>query len=576
MYLVAEAKGSKRPKIVKRAKRYVDHRITNLGAHVTSIIICAFIDSVFYIKRMVLHLWNRAVTPRTKVKCFACDLFNWLATPYRKVKSFISSASSEVRSAYSQKGLFAAIIIGIAAVINGIWDQRRIVVTAFNYAMPVISIAFLLNLVSFATDINYAVAVSLEGKIIAYVEDETVYDSAKAIMQNRITYVDGNDIVDFAPTFEVQRVNDNKIADSYDLADVLLMQIDGEIEEAYGLYIDDVFYGAVTDCKPIETALNYVLEQYSSGTEGETASFKEQIKYEEGMYLSESIVPASDIVSVLTSVRSVAKYYTVVEGDTPIGIAAQNSVSLEELLSRNPGIDESLFPGQKLTLKGEQPYLTVQISRVENYNEAIPYETVTVQDSTKYKDTQYIQASGEEGIINKTARVTYVNGTETGRTVLSSKIEEQPVNKVVAIGTKPIPLATISTQTGQAGKFIWPVDGYYRISSYLGSSRLTGAHTGIDIPAAWGTAIFAGRGGTVVYSGKKPYYGNIVIIDHGDGFQTYYAHCSSLLVRYGEKVTLGQPIARIGSTGYSTGNHLHFEVRYNYSVLNPVDYILRP
>lgn len=98
-------------------------------------------------------------------------------------------------------------------------------------------------------------------------------------------------------------------------------------------------------------------------------------------------------------------------------------------------------------------------------------------------------------------------------------------------------------------------------------------HTGIDIGASTGTSIKAAAGGTVIFSGWKGTLGKMVVVSHGNGIQTYYAHCSSLLVSAGQKVSAGQLIAKVGSTGRSTGPHLHFEIRVNGSSINPQSYI---
>lgn len=118
--------------------------------------------------------------------------------------------------------------------------------------------------------------------------------------------------------------------------------------------------------------------------------------------------------------------------------------------------------------------------------------------------------------------------------------------------------------------FIKPVSGV--LTSRFGS-RWGRTHTGVDIGASTGTTIKAANGGTVIFSGWKGSLGKLVVISHGNGIQTYYGHCSSLLVSAGETVSAGQAIAKVGSTGRSTGPHLHFEIRVNGSAINPQSYI---
>lgn len=125
---------------------------------------------------------------------------------------------------------------------------------------------------------------------------------------------------------------------------------------------------------------------------------------------------------------------------------------------------------------------------------------------------------------------------------------------------------------------IWPAPGFTRISSPFGNRvhpifGTVKMHTGVDIAAPSGASIVAATDGVVQHSGVLGGYGNVVIIDHGDGIATLYAHNSQLLVKEGQSVKRGQVIAKAGSTGYSTGPHLHFEVRKNGSYVNPVPWI---
>ena len=129
---------------------------------------------------------------------------------------------------------------------------------------------------------------------------------------------------------------------------------------------------------------------------------------------------------------------------------------------------------------------------------------------------------------------------------------------------------------GSTGTMLWPAEGEitspfgWRTHPIFGTQRL---HTGIDIGADYGDTVRAADGGVVIHSDWMGGYGNAVIIDHGNGISTLYAHNSQLLVSEGQAVAKGQAISRVGSTGYSTGPHLHFEVRQNGSPVNPLNFL---
>jgi len=120
--------------------------------------------------------------------------------------------------------------------------------------------------------------------------------------------------------------------------------------------------------------------------------------------------------------------------------------------------------------------------------------------------------------------------------------------------------------------FIWPIESFDRITSTFGR-RWSAFHEGIDIPAGRGIPIFAACNGRVATSKFMDNYGNTVWIEHRDNLYTRYCHASKLMVKEGDIVKKGQLIAYVGSTGNSTGNHLHFEIRYGDFPLNPLDFL---
>lgn len=160
-----------------------------------------------------------------------------------------------------------------------------------------------------------------------------------------------------------------------------------------------------------------------------------------------------------------------------------------------------------------------------------------------------------------------------------SSLYEKKVIKPVIVAKKKSS-GSVNTSTKIAKNYasiginlIRPVTG--TITSRFGhiSSRRVSAHTGLDIAAPRGTAIKAAASGKVTFSGTKGSYGKMVVITHSNGVQTYYGHCSKLYVSVGQNVSQGQTIAAVGSTGNSTGSHLHLEVRVNGVAYNPQNYV---
>lgn len=160
--------------------------------------------------------------------------------------------------------------------------------------------------------------------------------------------------------------------------------------------------------------------------------------------------------------------------------------------------------------------------------------------------------------------------------VALEKILDQTKKEADEISNK---IRSLQSNTAYVGGVLqWPVPGYSRISSPFGNRihpvlKTKKFHSGIDIPAPSGRDVVAAGDGKVVSSGGLGSYGKAVIIDHGGGIMTLYAHNSKLLVSEGQTVTKGQKIALIGSTGLSTGPHLHFEVRKDGQYTNPVPYV---
>ena len=175
---------------------------------------------------------------------------------------------------------------------------------------------------------------------------------------------------------------------------------------------------------------------------------------------------------------------------------------------------------------------------------------------------------GFEGAGIAVVEVEYLNGNEVLRTDLSMEVVSEPVTEVITKGTAPRP------RTASYGEYIWPVTGH--ITSEFGPRHISissSFHKGIDIATDHGTPIAAADGGEVICAEYSGSYGKLVQILHDNGDITYYAHCSSIAVTVGQRVARGEVISYVGSTGNSTGDHCHFEIRVNDEPQNPLNYL---
>ena len=153
---------------------------------------------------------------------------------------------------------------------------------------------------------------------------------------------------------------------------------------------------------------------------------------------------------------------------------------------------------------------------------------------------------------------------------------KEPVNEVIAVGGKKYNDVSVAGDGKSTGAFVWPLPATKQISSYFGS-RWGSTHGAIDISngRVYGKPIIASDGGKVVEAGWHYSYGYYVLIDHGNGFKTRYAHCSKLNVKVGQRVAQGEYIADVGNPGNSYGAHLHFEIIKNGKLVNPLNYVNR-
>ncbi len=314
----------------------------------------------------------------------------------------------------------------------------------------------------------------------------------------------------------------------------------------------------------IESVLQSIIDEYKTKNTIESG-FVEEVEVKPSTGDLESYMTKDEAYEYLTHSVIKNKEHVVVEGDTLWDIAWFNDITVNELLDMNPSITEDgiLKLETVLNLVLPKPFLSAYTIDQVTYDDVAYRGIEVIENDDEYKTYRKTIIEGSDGERTVTDKIEYVNGYETNRETLQEVIHIAPVTKVIEVGTmQALPKKAVGT-------FKNPVNG--RISDVFGSRG--GRHYGLDIAAPTGTPVYASDGGKVTKSGWFGGYGNVVIIDHQNGFQTYYAHNSTTHVSVGQMVAQGEIIASVGSTGDSTGPHVHFEIRVNGIPRNPMNYL---
>ncbi|KGR91876.1 membrane protein [Ureibacillus massiliensis 4400831 = CIP 108448 = CCUG 49529] len=291
----------------------------------------------------------------------------------------------------------------------------------------------------------------------------------------------------------------------------------------------------------------------------------EDVSGKEAKIIPSKILTPEDAVQYLQTGTLEKELYTVKAGDVLGSIAMNHDLTTKELLALNPDLTEEsvLQIGQEINVTVEKPLVNVQVVLEKLKREKIDYEKIIEQDENMYKGEQVVKQEGSFGKKEVSYLITEVNGQVEEKAVTNEVILEEPVDHIVKVGTKVI-------SSRGTGDFAWPTNGGY-ISSTMGT-RWGEFHRGIDIARPSNYNIKAADNGVVTAAGWDGTYGYRIIINHNNGYETLYAHLSRIDVNIGQVIPKGSVIGIMGSTGNSTGTHLHFEVHKNGAIVNPLAY----
>ena len=488
------------------------------------------------------------------------DFINPFVKAFRSLRSLgivLKSASKR-----GVKGFF--IRMGNFFKYGWIWN-KHLLGRFLNQLLPVAAAVGFVYVVFFMTNYNFALSVEYAGEEIGYIASEKEFDAAKDIIRERM--IESSDMRwTTNVNLNIAVVRDEKLVSHRSIADGILSASGIGITKATGLYINNVFYGATVEGDKLGESLDNLLETQHAQIKDEeniVVSFVSDIELRDGVYPEESIRDVADIDKFIHSSKKAAVFYTVTEEDTIETITENTGIALEKLSRLNPDVElENLKSGDRILIAAEEPALAIRVTRTEVIVEEIPVEEEIHYDPKLPETYKKVYYSGENGFREVYYQIVYDDGVETSRTIIDENVVKNMVKKVVVKGTK----RTVGfggrppTTSGLLG---WPTGSYQFIGRGSGDGTY---HIAVDIAAQMYTNIYAAESGRVVTSGwSDGGYGYYVVIDHGtiDGMSvsTLYGHNSENLVEVGDTVTKGQLIAYSGSTGNSTGPHLHFEVR---------------
>ncbi len=340
-----------------------------------------------------------------------------------------------------------------------------------------------------------------------------------------------------------------------------------------GIKINGTLFGAVSDVSVVDQALSDLRYDTALAYGGAEGKICETVETQAGYYAISLFIPDTELLSRFEGdslPAQLLRAVTLTDGSEENGEeitkseenSADNGEEAAETGEESPEEGTSAYP-ELSPEESEARYASAPIhatvTREERYTQTLPFEEQYITVEGYYSDYWYYEQYGEEGEAAVCDEVTYLCGREVGRETRTKTVTCEPVPQIIAVGATERP---DGFEAGvQSGTFSWPAPTLWTITSYWGDGR---GHKGMDISGlgAWGEPIVASDAGYVsdLSYGWSGGYGNYVDIDHGNGYVTRYAHCSDLCVEIGEPVAKGEIIAYVGSTGDSSGPHLHFEV----------------
>ena len=465
-------------------------------------------------------------------------------------------------------------------------QDKRSKRTSINRA-AVIVVAAVIVLAVFAIMVpNFAKAdysegweVTVNGQVLGVVDDFKPIDEGLKQIQKEFKQTYSMEILDETELkYKKVKIERNHICPPEVFVNILRKSVDVKVM-GWVIAVNDRPAASVQTKEEAEWVLEQILVPYQETKAGQqrvSTGFVEDVQIVNDAVEYSQLLEKEDALQLMTLGAGVEEqWHIVVTGESLSRISKQYGLRISDLRKANPVVasTDTIHPGDRLLAVAPKNRVNVKFTEMIDREEEMPAPVEIIKDDSMFITEKKV-VDGQEGKAGRRqikAEITYINGMEANVEVISETILVQPEPRVIRKGTKKVPAIV---ELAAEGRMPFPLKGNYRISSPFGPrpAPVPGAstfHKGIDLAAPRGTPIYAPAAGTVKHSGSNGGYGLMIKINHGNGVETRYGHCSKLIVKKGEKVKKGQLIALVGSTGVSSGNHVHFEVRINGEAVDP-------
>ena len=468
--------------------------------------------------------------------------------------------------------------------------HKRFSSAVVSTVVPIIAAVVMFSFWVAFGSLTFALEVNVNGESVGIVKDESAYKEAEKQAKHRFATM-GSEMKSSIPEYKVVITTANQLDGNETVCNNIISAVSENTVNACGIYVNGEFVCAVgsedTFVRVRDRVFAEFAEEFGFVSADCKTEFADDVTTVSGVYpCNEKVLTAEELYEFMSGYKDEHIEHTAGKNEKLQDILDKYSITKEELLKNNPELDvRNISEGSVLLIKKGEKNIRIKSTRTYMQIENIPFETVSQYDNNLFVGTMMTVVAGVNGQDVVSYTDTYIDGVKTGssREILRYNASA-PVNQLIKIGTMGSPvnnngeLVSPRLTRDQGGSFVWPApDNCFWLSQGYNPYN---AHYGLDIVSSddgssRGRRIVSVADGIVVTATYHWSWGYYIRIDHGDGVVTGYAHAlkDSFRVKVGDFVRAGQHISSIGTTGKSTGYHLHFEVWLDGVRVNPLPYV---